>query len=373
MAATLRAFLLVVSTITLLPLLHDLVPAERPVALLETVVLPVVHHGVQHRTDVLQTARRELVVVLSVTGGRRRKHDEVSTSAAWPTLDRIIMGGAKVMANLVRESELGDLGGHPAVVVDEGDDARVEASLGGVVDSVDILGVGFVLLTDATACATSRGDPSEAKGPSREVPVGEDVGEAEFLVVLLRMQVQKVGHVNVGQAELLVLPVVPVMAVGVIEDLDPIHVESVPGVSVLPLGKLGVPVDPVDRLDVLGDHAQDLLLRLLLVPLLFVHVLPQQWISLDEERAGLLVVWRLQSPLHSLSTLCVLVLGTGVFLGLTCAPTLLFSLSPLLLLGDFLRGKLASGIRSSSLNCSHPSLDAWRAPTTWSNASQLEG
>merc|ERR1719500_2110647 len=208
-------------------------------------------------------------------------------------------------------------------------------------------------------------------GPSREVPIGEDIGEAELLVVLLRMQVQKVGHVNVGQAELLVLPVVPVMAVGVIEDLDPIHVESVPGVSVLPLGKLGVPVDSVDRLDVLGDHAQDLLLRLLLVPLLFVHVLPQQWISLDEERAGLFVVWRFQSPLHSLSTLCVLVLGTGVFLGLTRAATLLFTLPPLLLLGDFLRGKLASGICSSSLNCSHPSLDAWRTPTTWSNASQL--
>lgn len=53
MAATLCAFLLVITTITLLPLLHDLVPAERPVALLETVVLPVVHHSVQHRTDVL--------------------------------------------------------------------------------------------------------------------------------------------------------------------------------------------------------------------------------------------------------------------------------------------------------------------------------
>jgi len=180
---------------------------------------------------------------------------------------------------------LGHLGGHPAVVVDEGDDARVEASLGGVVDSVDILGVGFVLLTDASACATSRGDPSEAKGPSREVPIGEHIGEAEFLVVLLRMQVQKVGHVNVGQAELLVLPVVPVMAVGVIEDLDSIHVESVPCVSVLPLGKLSVPIDPIDCLDMLRNHAQDLLLRLLFVPLLFVYVLPQQRISLYEERA----------------------------------------------------------------------------------------
>ena len=69
MTATLGALLLIISTIALLPLLHDLVPAERPVALLEAVVLPVVHHGVQHRADVLQTTWRELVVVLSVSRG----------------------------------------------------------------------------------------------------------------------------------------------------------------------------------------------------------------------------------------------------------------------------------------------------------------
>jgi len=104
MTATLGALLLVISTIALLPLLHDLVPAERPVTLLKTVVLAVVHHGVQHRTDVLQTTRRELVVVLSVTGGCRRKHYEVATSAAWSTLNRIVMGGTKIVANLVSES-----------------------------------------------------------------------------------------------------------------------------------------------------------------------------------------------------------------------------------------------------------------------------
>ena len=104
MATALSALLLIITTITLLPLLHNLVPAERPVALLEAVVLPVVHHGVQHRTDVLQTARRELVVVLSVAGGCRRKHYEVATSAAWSTLDRIVMGGTKIVANLVSES-----------------------------------------------------------------------------------------------------------------------------------------------------------------------------------------------------------------------------------------------------------------------------
>ena len=38
---------------------------------------------------------------------------------------------------------------------------------------------------------------------------------------------------------------------------------------------------PVDGLDVLGDHAQDLLLRLLLAALLLVHVAPQQGVRLQ--------------------------------------------------------------------------------------------
>ena len=373
MATALSALLLIITTITLLPLLHNLVPAERPVALLEAVVLPVVHHGVQHRADVLQTARRELVVVLSVSGGGRRKHDEVAASAAGSTFDRIIVGRAKIVANLMGKGELGHLGGHPAVVVDKCDDARVETSLGSVVDPVDILGVGFVLFTDASTCATGGGNPCEAKGTSSEVPICEDIGQAELLVVLLRVQVQEVGHVNVGQAELLVLPVVPVMAVGVVEDLDPVHVESVPRVSVLPLGKLCVPVDPVDGLHVLRNHAQDLLLRLLLIPLLLVHVLPQQWVGLDEERARFLVVWWFQRPLHSLSSFCVLVLGTGVFFRFTSA-TLLFSLAsflPIFFLICLLRGK-ANAIRSSPLHCCHPCLHAWRTSTTRSNSSKLQ-
>ena len=47
-----------------------------------------------------------------------------------------------------------EFGRNPAVVVDEGDDAGVEAALGGVVDSVHILGVGFVLFTDAPTSPT---------------------------------------------------------------------------------------------------------------------------------------------------------------------------------------------------------------------------
>ena len=45
------------------------------------------------------------------------------------------------------------------------------------------------------------GYPSKSKGSSSEISVSEDVGEAELFVVGLWMQVQKVGHVHVGDAE----------------------------------------------------------------------------------------------------------------------------------------------------------------------------
>ena len=53
------------------------------------------------------------------------------------------------MANLVGERELRHLRRHPGVVVDEGDDAGVQRSLGRVVDAVDVLRVPLVRLADA--------------------------------------------------------------------------------------------------------------------------------------------------------------------------------------------------------------------------------
>jgi len=70
--------------------------------------------------------------------------------------------GTKVVADLVGKGELRHFRGHPAVVIDKGDDASVEAPLGSVVDPVHILCVGFVLLTDASTCTTGRGHPSQA-------------------------------------------------------------------------------------------------------------------------------------------------------------------------------------------------------------------
>ena len=53
------------------------------------------------------------------------------------------------MADLVGQRQLRDLRRHPGVVVDEGDDAGVQRSLGRVVDAVDVLCVTFVRLADA--------------------------------------------------------------------------------------------------------------------------------------------------------------------------------------------------------------------------------
>jgi len=154
MTTTLSTLLFIVATVALLSLLDNLVAAERPVTLLEAIVLPIVHHGIEHGANILQAARGELVVVLSVARGGGREHDEVAARSTRTALNRVIVRRAKVVADLVGESELGDFGRHPAVVVDEGDDPGVEAALGGVVDPVHILGVGFVLFTDAPTSPT---------------------------------------------------------------------------------------------------------------------------------------------------------------------------------------------------------------------------
>jgi hypothetical protein len=48
--------------------------------------------------------------------------------------------------------------------------ACIEAALGSVVDSVDILRVGFVLFTNAAAGATGARHPCQAQCPTRKIP-----------------------------------------------------------------------------------------------------------------------------------------------------------------------------------------------------------
>jgi hypothetical protein len=63
-----------------------------------------------------------------------------------------------------------------------------------------------------------RGDPCEAESAAGEVSVGEDVGQAELLVVRLGVQIEEVGDVDVGDAEGVGLA--DVAARGVVVDFD---------------------------------------------------------------------------------------------------------------------------------------------------------
>ena len=56
---------------------------------------------------------------------------------------------SKIVPDFVSQGELRHLRRHPGVVVDEGDDAGVQRSLGRVVHPVDVLRVTLVGLTNA--------------------------------------------------------------------------------------------------------------------------------------------------------------------------------------------------------------------------------
>ena len=45
------------------------------------------------------------------------------------------------------------------------------------------------------------GDPSEAQRSAGEVPEGEDVGQAEVVVVGLRMEVEEIADIDICSAE----------------------------------------------------------------------------------------------------------------------------------------------------------------------------
>ena len=58
----------------------------------------------------------------------------------------------EIVPDLVCQCELRHLWRYPCVVVDEGNDAGVQRSLGRVMDAVDVLSVTFVSLANAAGC-----------------------------------------------------------------------------------------------------------------------------------------------------------------------------------------------------------------------------
>ena len=246
-AALLGTLGLVKPAVALLSILNNLVPTEGSVALLEAVVLLVVGHCVQHSADVLHGAGAELVVVVSVAARGAGEHDVVTTASTWPTFSRIVKG-TKVVTNLVSQSDLRHRRRHPGAVLDERYYASVEASLLSV------------FLTDSSFYSGAGVPwPGESQDSTREVSVGENVGQTEGRVVSLTVQVEKVRGVNISPTEWVLWRG---LTVRIVQYFDSLYLESVPRLPYTTNVELRVPVDSVDGLDMLGYNGEDLLLGL---------------------------------------------------------------------------------------------------------------
>lgn len=76
------------------------------------------------------------------------------------------------MPNLVGQRQLGHLRRHPAVVVDKGDDTRVQGTFGALVQTGHRFRVGLVLFADTAGSTGCRCDPSQTQGTAGEISVG---------------------------------------------------------------------------------------------------------------------------------------------------------------------------------------------------------
>ena len=267
MAALLGTLGLVKPAVALLSILNNLVPTEGYVALLEAAGLLV-----QHSADVLYGAGAELVVVVSVAARGAGEHDVITPASTWPTFSRIVKG-TKVVTNLVSQSDLRHRRRHPGAVLDERYYASVETPLLSV------------FLTDSSFYSGAGVPwPGESQDSTREVSVGENVGQTEGRVVSLTVQVEKVRGVNISLTEWVLWRG---LTVRIVQYFDSLYLESVPRLPYTTNVELRVPVDSVDGLDMLGYNGEDLLLGLGVGLLLFPDMFPQQWICLDKQRTRL--------------------------------------------------------------------------------------
>ena len=93
-------------------------------------------------------------------------------------------------------------------------------------------------------------------------------------MIALRVKIEKVGDVNVWQAELVFFSTVIGFACLVVIDLDALHFESRHPMRKFPV-KLGFHVNGIDSLDVLSDQRGDLFTCVICVALLrFVEMSP---------------------------------------------------------------------------------------------------
>ena len=81
------------------------------------------------------------------------KEKKLTVKTAWPALLGVVVGRPEIVPDLVGQGQLRHFRRDPAVVVDKGDDAGVEAPLGRVVHAVDVLRVTLVRLANAAGGA----------------------------------------------------------------------------------------------------------------------------------------------------------------------------------------------------------------------------
>ncbi len=145
---------------------------------------------------------------------------------------------------------------------------------------------------DWTVRTRSAGNPRQAKSAAGEVSISKDVRQTKVIVIELRVEIEEVGNVNVGWAELVVLSLDAFTGRGVVDaqSLD----DELQADDVLEDRRL---VDVIHCFDVLRHQRGNLLAHLCvrLFRLVLLYVVPEKGVSLNVQRTGPLggkVRWR---------------------------------------------------------------------------------
>ena len=134
--------------------------------------------GADHLGHVAAAAGAQLHVARLEAEAARLVHQEVAGLAPALAASAVVRS-AEAVADLVTEGQGRDPLRHLEVVTAEGDHACVEAPVD--VRRILIMDVEPMLVTDAAI--SGGGSPCEADGSPREVPEGEEVGQAVIIMV----------------------------------------------------------------------------------------------------------------------------------------------------------------------------------------------
>lgn len=184
-----------VAAVALLARLNDAVAAQRSVVLFEAELGRILHERMHHWAHLVLAALGEVAIVALGAGRGAPVHDEVAAfGGARRTVAVVgIVLGAEVVADFVRERDLRDGFGHASLIVDDGDDAAVQA-LGDALQRLTPLAY-------AANAAGELGNPGETERAVGKVTSGKRVGQAVVGEVVKRHVVEESRHVQIGFAQ----------------------------------------------------------------------------------------------------------------------------------------------------------------------------